>query len=658
MKTPLLAALMLVLLLFPLSCFAAERVPLSSLDLTKMTSGWGTPQTNRNIVNKPMVIAGKTFEQGVGTHANSILHIRMDGSVKRFIAMVGVDDETQGKGTIRFQVIGDDKKLFDSGLMRGGDKAKEVNAELSGIKHLILMVTSPQDGVDYDHADWANAFFLVDKTSPAAVPAPTEEKIILTPKPGPEPRINGPRVFGGRPGRPFLYRIPCTGTRPLTFVAADLPSEMQLNPKTGIITGTLPLQSGRYTITLSASNTNGKSTREFSIVVGDTLALTPPMGWNSWYIHYNYVTEQHMRQAADAMIDSGMADYGYMYVSIDDCWMKKQGDQPYRDEHGAMLTNDNFPDIQGMCDYIHDKGLRAGIYTSPGRWTCAGYVGTYGHEQADLDQFAQWGFDFLKYDWCSYEWIYNERMKESNNNIAEYRHPYQLMGDLLKQADRDIVYNICQYGMGEVWKWAGDVEGNCWRTTGDLGHVINQVSGFYSIGISNMEHAAYARPGRWNDPDYLIIGWVGGSGGQGKPTSLTGSEQYSYMSMWCLMASPLFFSGDMAKLDEFTLNVLCNAEVIEVDQDELGRQANVIEKTDDVLILAKPMHDGSLAVGLFNLTAVQREITAAWSQLSLSGTHRVRDLWRQKDLSDADTQYTAVVAPYGVSLVRLWPKQL
>ena len=656
MRITAFAMPLLATILFSFPCFAAERVSLSSLDLTKMTAGWGTPQADHTIVGKSMAIAGKTFEHGVGTHANSILHVKLDGRVERFVALVGVDDETQGKGTIRFEVIGDNKKLFDSGLMRGGDKAKEVNVELAGIKHLILMVTSPQDGVDYDHANWAEAFFLINKASPEAVVAPVEEKVVLTPKPGTEPRINGPRVFGGRSGRPFLYRIPCTGTRPLTFAAANLPSGLELDTKTGIITGALPLKDGRYEVTLSATNAHGKSTRGFSIVVGDTLALTPPMGWNSWYIHYNYVNEQHMRQAADTMIDSGMADYGYMYVSIDDCWMKKQGDQPYRDEQGAMLTNDKFPDIQGMCDYIHDKGLRAGIYTSPGSWTCAGYVGSFGHEEADVRQYAEWGFDFLKYDWCSYDWIYNERMKETNDSIAEYRRPYQLMGDLLKQADRDIVYNLCQYGMGEVWTWAGDVEGNCWRTTGDLGHVINQVSGFYSIGFSNMEHAAYARPGRWNDPDYLLIGWVGGSGGEGKPTTLSGDEQYSYMSMWCLMASPLFFSGDMAKLDEFTLNVLCNAEVIEVDQDALGCQGKVIEKTDDVLILAKPMEDGSLAVGLFNLTTVQQEITAGWSQLGLTGTQRVRDLWRQKDLDNANKQFTAVVPRYGVALVRLWPQ--
>jgi alpha-galactosidase len=400
-----------------------------------------------------------------------------------------------------------------------------------------------------------------------------EAKIILTPKAGPEPRINGPGVFGCRPGRPFVYRIPCTGVRPLAFSADGLPSGLRLDTQTGILTGSVPDKPGRYEISLSASNASGKSSRDLTLVVGDTLALTPPMGWNSWYIHYADVTEQHMRKAADTMIDSGMADYGYMYVNIDDCWMKKRGDEPYRDEKGSILTNDKFPDIRGMCDYIHAKGLRAGIYTSPGPWTCAGYVGSYGHEESDIKTFAEWGFDFLKYDLCSYEQqIYAEKVKETNNSLLEYQRPYRLMGELLKQAHRDMVYNLCQYGRAEVWKWAGDVEGNCWRTTEDLGHFIEGLSGFYGIGFSNMEHVEYAGPGRWNDPDYLIIGWVGDSSAPGgsRPTALTPNEQYSYMSMWCLMASPLFFSGDMSRLDDFTLNVLCNAEVIEVDQDVLG----------------------------------------------------------------------------------------
>ena len=218
--------------------------------------------------------------------------------------------------------------------------------------------------------------------------------MILTPKPGPQPQINGPRVYGARPGRPFIYRIPCTGLRPLHFTAAGLPQGLELDAATGIITGRVPQDRGEWTVTLGAKNEHGTCTRPFKIVVGDTLALTPPMGWNSWYIHYNRVTEQHMRNAADVMVASGMADYGYQYVNIDDCWMKKKGDEPYRDERGAMLPNSKFPDIKGMADYIHSKGLKAGLYTGPGPWTCAGYVASYEHERADAEKYRRMGLRF------------------------------------------------------------------------------------------------------------------------------------------------------------------------------------------------------------------------------------------------------------------------
>jgi alpha-galactosidase len=480
-----------------------------------------------------------------------------------------------------------------------------------------------------------------------------EEKVVLTPKPGPQPKINGPKVYGARPGRPFLYRIPCTGARPIQFTAANLPQGLRLDPGTGIITGRLLQERGETVVTLGAKNEHGTDQRTFKIVVGDTLALTPPMGWNSWYIHYNRVTEQHMREAADVMVSSGMADYGYQYVNIDDCWMKQKGEEPYRDAKEAVLPNAKFPDITGMVDYIHSKGLRAGLYTSPGPWTCAGYVGSYEHESIDARQFAEWGFDFLKYDWCSYGQV------AGGKSLEHLQRPYKKMGDILKEQSRDIVYNLCQYGMGDVWTWGAEVGGNCWRTTGDLGLERGALlPGFYSIGLSNARHYEYAGPGRWNDPDYILIGWVGNAHSQtepGKPTTLTPNEQYSYMSMWCLMAAPLFFSGDMAKLDDFTLNVLCNAEVIEVDQDSLGKQARPLVQDDETLILSKPMEDGSLAVGLFNLTEMPRQMKIDWPLLGAQGKQRARDLWRQRDLGSFEGDYSAEVPRHGVILIRVFP---
>ncbi len=493
-------------------------------------------------------------------------------------------------------------------------------------------------------------------TAAVAAAAPA----ILTPKPGPEPRINGPKVYGARPGRPFLYRIPCTGERPMTFAAQGLPASLKLDGSKGIISGTAPATPGEYAVTLNARNGRGTAKRSLRIVIGDRLALTPPMGWNDWYTHYDRITDQDMRRAADVMITSGMADAGYQYVNIDDCWMVKPGSadpmtggEP-RDPGGAIRPNRRFPDMKALTAYIHSKGLKAGLYTSPGPLTCARFTGSHGHEEIDAKTFAAWGFDFLKYDWCSYG-----RVPGVGKSPDDLRKPYALMGSILRGLDRDIVLNLCQYGMGEVWKWGGEVGGHCWRTTGDLGlERDTRLPGFYSIGFKNAEHFEYAGPGRWNDPDYILIGWVGNARSTEDPpklTALTPDEQYSYMSMWALMAAPLFYSGDMGRLDDFTLNVLCNAEVIDIDQDPLGKQGRIVRHTADEFILAKPMEDGSLALGLFNLSDTDRPISITWADLGLSGPRNVRDVWRQKDAGSADGRYSASVGGHGVALVLLRP---
>ena len=473
---------------------------------------------------------------------------------------------------------------------------------------------------------------------------------LLTPSAPHEPRLHGPKVEGVRPGSPFLYRIPCTGDRPLSFRAEGLPPGLSLDAASGIITGKIA-QAGTYRTTLFAKNALGEDQRAFRIEAGDKLALTPPMGWNSWYIYYNRVTEANLRDAADQMIASGMADYGYRYVNCDDCWAMKKG-TTMRSQDGTILPNANFPDMKGLVDYIHAKGLKAGIYTSPGPLTCGGYTGSWQHEAQDARTFAGWGMDFLKYDLCSYAGL-----MPGAKTPDDYRKPYQLMSDELRKQDRDIVFNLCEYGDGDVWKWGGEV-GQCWRTTGDLGLGYRGARpSFYGIAFSNAQHAAFAKPGAWNDPDYLLIGWVGNAHtrGVGKQTTLTADEQYSYMSLWSLMAAPLIFSGDMTKLDAFTLNVLCNAEVIDVDQDPLGQQAKILRKTADEFVLVKELEGGAKAVGLFNLSATPRTISISWTDLTLSGTQPLHDIWRQKDLAPATDAFALEIAPHGVAFMKIGP---
>ncbi len=489
---------------------------------------------------------------------------------------------------------------------------------------------------------------------PSQVPANAE--FILTPAPGPAPRINGPFVYGCRPGSPFLYRVPCTGERPILFRAGDLPSSLRLDPGTGIISGSAPVK-GEYTLILRAKNPHGSSERKFRIVSGEKLALTPPMGWNHWYAHYGRITDSLVREAADIMVAKGMADVGYQYVNIDDCWMNSASNAdplrvgPLRDGAGNILPNRHFPDMKSLTEYIHARGLKAGLYTSPGPLTCDEFSGSYGHESADAKQFAAWGFDFLKYDWCSYESLV--KGDHSRESLAK---PYRLMGEILRHLDRDILLNFCQYGMGNVWEWGEETGGQSWRTANDLGIELDRI---FEVALKNAEHRAWSRPGSWNDPDYIQIGYIGdarsGGGGMPAPSKLSPHEQYAYMSLWCLMASPLFYSGEMGKLDPFTLNVLCNPEVIDIDQDPLGQSAAVSMTSDSTFLMVKDLVDGSKALGLFNRGKSAAPVRASWAVLGLRGRQSVRDLWRQKDLSAAAGEFSASVPPRGVVLLLLRP---
>jgi len=639
---------------------AAESVWLSSLDLSPITQGWGKAQADKSVTGKTLSIAGRHFEHGVGTHADSRARVDLKGGAERFSARVGVDDAAGSKqASIIFKVVVDGKTRFKTGVMRLGDAPQSVDVDLRGAKTLLLLVDSAGDGVSYDHADWAEARLEVSGERPVIVGTPKEEAIVLTPKPPPQPRINGARIFGVRPGHPFLFTIPATGERPMTFGARRLPRGLRVDPQTGQITGTIA-RPGRYIVTLLAANRLGKAERKFKIVCGDTLALTPHMGWNSWYVWENHVTDQIIRAAADAMVSSGMINHGYEYVNIDDCWAVKPGSsdpslggEP-RDAQGRVNANARFPDMKALTDYIHSKGLKAGIYTSPGPLTCAGHVGAYQHEEQDVQRFVEWGFDFLKYDWCSYGQI------AKNPDRAALEKPYKLIGDILRRQNRDIVLNLCQYGMGNVWEWGKAVGGNSWRTAGDLGGSFEGIpAALFRDGFdlySSRQLYKYGGPGGWNDPDYLLLGYLSNWRGQTAMTPLTPNEQYSHVSLWCLVAAPLIFSGDITRLDEFTLSLLTNDEVIDVDQDPLGRPGRRVAIDEDVEVWAKDMEDGSKAVGLFNRGECEATVTAKWADLRIRGPRIVRDLWRQQDLGKFDDQFQATVPRHGVVLVRLRSK--
>ncbi|UCD74318.1 MAG: putative Ig domain-containing protein [Phycisphaerales bacterium] len=452
----------------------------------------------------------------------------------------------------------------------------------------------------------------------------------------PEPAIHAPRITGATPGLPFLFRIPAMGEGSLRFSAAGLPKGLSLDPATGIITGALAA-AGTTEVALAVEGPRGLARSTLTIVGGHRLALTPPMGWNSWNVWGPSVDDAKVRAAAEAMVNTGLAACGYQYINIDDAW---EGE---RDRDGRIHPNEKFPDMKGLADYVHSLGLKLGIYTSPGPKTCEGFEGSYQHEHIDARTYAEWGIDYLKHDWCSYRQIAKDDSRE------ESRKPYEIMRDALDKCGRDIVYSICQYGHGSVWEWGADVGGNLWRTTEDIFDAWESMA---YIGFAQNGLEQFAGPGHWNDPDMLVVGRVGW-GPTLHETRLTPDEQITHITLWSLLAAPLLLGCDLARLDEFTLALISHPEVIEVDQDPLGKQAGRMSIDGEHQIWARPLHDGSMAVGLFNLGEDEATVTADWKMLGLTGERSVRSLWLRRDEGVFDDEYLAVVPSHGAVMVKI-----
>jgi hypothetical protein len=470
-----------------------------------------------------------------------------------------------------------------------------------------------------------------------------ESPYILTPPVPSSPRINGAQAFGARPGKPFMFTIAASGERPMAFSASGLPDGLRINSLTGIITGTTP-PAGTYKVTITARNARGEATRGLEIVSGDTLALTPPMGWNSWNAWGLSVDEEKVAASARTFVDKGLRDHGWMYINIDDGWqIRGSSSDPKRDSDGNIIVNNKFPDMARLGRRIHDLGLKFGIYTSPGTLTCGGYTGSYQYEQNDANSYASWGVDYLKHDWCSYGRV------AKDSSLAELQKPYEIIRDALAKVDRDIVLSLCQYGMGNVWEWGNSVGGQLWRTTYDISDTWYSMS---TIGFSQVENAPYVKPGAWNDPDMLVLGWVGW-GPNLRPTRLTPDEQYTHMSLWCLLSSPLLLGCDLTRLDPFTLNLLTNDEVLAINQDPLGKQATPIIKDGQIQVWAKDLHDGGNAVGVFNLGDTVAEFEVDFSALGIKDRQKTRDLWRQRDIGPFHEKHKVRIAPHGVVLLKV-----
>ncbi len=494
-------------------------------------------------------------------------------------------------------------------------------------------------------------------------------RYILTPPTPAYPVLHGPSRFGVRPGAPFLYRIPATGDRPMTFSISGLPEGLALDIESGLVTGRIEDRSGKeYELVIEARNDAGKAEKAFTIVVGEEICLTPPLGWNSWNCWRTLVNQEHVLASAKAMVDSGLADFGWTYINIDDAWQGKRGGP-----HKAIQPDpEKFPAFQEMCDEVHAMGLKVGIYSTPWLCTYAGRIGgssddpdggwehaylaearppqrkafhkfgKYSFAKADASQWAEWGIDFLKYDW----------RPNDAESILE-------MAEALRECGRDIVYSISNSAPVEQAGLLGEVA-NCWRTAGDLkdrwgedGLHLNILEQWEQTRAW-MQEGITGGPGHFPDPDMLVVGDLSTSckAGELLPSNLTPDEQYAHISLWVLWASPLLIGCPIETMDAFTLNLLTNGEVLAVHQDGLALPGKTVYLEDGIEVIVRELADGSRAVGLFNQNSVCQTVSITPEMLGISGEISIRDLWRQKLAGNFRKSFSARIPPHGVQLLK------
>jgi len=363
------------------------------------------------------------------------------------------------------------------------------------------------------------------------------------------------------------------------------------------------------------------------------LVRTPPMGWNSWNKFHDRFDDATVRGMADAMVASGMAKAGYTYIIVDEGWSSS------RDANGKITGNSRFPDMKALADYVHSKGLKIGIYSSPGPQVCGGYQGSYGHEEEDAQTFADWGYDYLKYDWCSAGGIYQFTW-------ADIDGAYQKMGEALEKTRRPIVYSLCEYGAGDVWKWGAKAGGNLWRTTGDISDNWKSME---RIGFAQIDIATNAQAGHWNDPDMLEVG----NGG------MTPDEYRTHFSLWALLRAPLIAGNDLRTMTEETKSILTNSEVIAIDQDLEAKPVQLLSQQGLSEVLVRPLTGNAVAIGLFNRDDKPVEISFRWDSIHLfdnlgfgSRPPTVRDLWKHEVVPTTGDTFTATVPAHGVVLLQ------
>ena len=632
---------------------SAQTLWLDEIQTNLMESGRGESRAGFSAAGHPLKVAGQTFKRGVGTHPVSRIMFLLQGKAVRFTALVGVDDAADSLAEAEFFVLADQRIIWKSGPMKKGDTARKADVSLDGVHKLALLVSGNGNPERMAYADWLDARIEYNEVKPVVHRLRTQRPYLMTPPEAKEPAINHPRIFGSRPGNPFLFAVPATGEKPLQYEASELPEGLKLDPVSGIISGTTP-PPGRYSVELKVLNKHGETAATLTIVSGDKIALTPPMGWISPPESGPGFTSAQAGLAARSMAEK-LRGHGWSYLIIRDGWQ-----MPGRDAGGRLLPSEAFPDMEAWSENLHGLGLKSGILAKAAEGNCKAKPGSAGFEKKDAETWRKWGIDLLLYELC------DAATALSRDEVLKMKQPFYIMRDALQNQPRDIVYGINTLGFGRAWEWAESVGAQMWRTEGEMSDSWQYI---LRNGFSRHPSAAYIKPGAWNDHGVLPLGKTG-YGSKQRNTRLTPNEQYACMTLWSILASPLIMAGDLTALDEFTLNLLTNDEVIGVNQDPRGAPARRISADGEDEIWVRDMADGSKVLALFYRKPPgegpaaefiwedeirPKLIRVNWARLGITGTWLVRDLWIQKDAGQAHEFVIAEVPWHGAAMLKLTP---
>lgn len=636
-----------------------EIIALSSLDITKTTTGWGSVKRNKSIDGNTLTMKGIKYASGIGTHASAKINVKLNGAVTAFHAVIGIDDEVipdcrynYGYGIANYKVSlikeNGDIKEVQSGIIRNNyDPARiDITDDLTSYKYLVIEAPEGTGGNSCDHVDIANAYFeYIEQNS---------TRPIIVDDDGMQGALNCATNVFSQPGVKFMHKLHSNAPG-AKITVSDLPAGLEFNAKRTLVEGIIETE-GVYTYNATIEIDGNIESTPITLTVSSELEQpTPFMGWLSWNVVQSDISEEVIRTVADAFVSQGLLDAGYNHLVIDDNWHA-----PGRAADGTPQPHPNkFPNGMKVCaDYAHSKGLKFGIYSDAADRTCAGEFGSYGYETIDANTYAEWGVDMLKYDYCG-----------APDDQESCRTRYKTMADALKASGRPIILYMCEWGVREPWKWASEIGVSCWRSTYDTRDGWNGANG--GIGIVESVHEMkdlwpYTGVNRWNDADMMCVG-IHGTGKSSndlvmKP-GMTQDEYRTQFALWCMWSSPLTLSFDLRKdITDDDLAIMTNTEMIALNQDRMGQAAEFLgADANECHLFVKDLENGDVAIAVTNMSSSAHAYTIdfhAIPALDANVTYTVRDIQARANVPDAvDGKYEIdVIKSHETKVYRLSKK--